>query len=331
MTTIRSVPLDDPAANSLWAAQQTELFVRYGEPDADEDFALHMPPDALVTSLLAVAEGDEPAGTALLRWSPFDTGAGSVEVKRLYVSPGHRGRGIARELMTEIETAALRAGAVRIVLETGTAQPEALGLYDSLGYVRITPYGDYKEDERSVCFAKELPTRVLVVNGTIGAGKTKVAGAVFDLLAERGMRCAMIDGDYLSQASPDAPGDAFNQGLMFENLAAVAPVYRANGYGCMVIARVVEDAADRARYTLAFSSAGGHADLTIARVTAPEVERLSRITVRDHEPEWQAWGHARTVELEDSLDALGLDDVTVSNSGRLPSETAAELVEKLGW
>lgn len=327
MVTLHSVGLDDARATTLWAEQQAELYARYGEPDADADFALDMPPDALVTSLVALTEEGEPVGTGLLRWSPFDSGAGSAEVKRLFVRPQFRGNGIAREIMAAIEEAAARAGAVRLVLETGVEQPEALALYESLGYDRIEPYGEYMDDPRSVCFGKSLPTRVLVVNGSIGAGKTKTAGAVFDVLAERGVRCAMIDGDYLCQASPNAPGAAFNQGLYFQNLAAVAPVYRAAGYGVMVVARVVEDSEDRGRYRDAF----GTPDVVVARVTAPEEERKSRIVQRDIEPEWQQWGHARTVELHAVLEELQLDDVVVTNSGRSPKETAEELLGLLGW
>ncbi|MCR6712022.1 MAG: GNAT family N-acetyltransferase [Demequina sp.] len=325
--TIRAVPIDDPTAATLWAEQQAELFARYGEPDADADFALDMPPDALVTSLVALTEEGEPVGTALLRWSPFDSGAGSAEVKRLYVRPQFRGEGIARELMASIEAAALRAGAVSVVLETGVEQPEALGLYTSLGYDRIEPYGEYMDDPRSVCFGKSLPTRVLVVNGSIGAGKTSVAEGAFDVLAERGARVAEIDGDFLCQASPAAPGAGFNQELLFDNLAAVAPVYRAAGYGIMVIARVVEDPEDRGRYARAF----GTDSVTIARVTAPEEERKARIVHRDLDPWWHEWGHARTVELHAVLEELQLDDVVVTNAGRSPKETAEELLSLLGW
>ncbi|MGC4174381.1 GNAT family N-acetyltransferase [Demequina sp.] len=331
MATIQAVPLDDPTATTLWAEQQRELFERYGEPDEDAHFYLDMPPDALITSLLAVTEEGEPVATGLLRWSPFDTGAGSAEVKRLYVRAGARGRGHARDIMAAIEDAAARAGATRIVLETGTEQPEALGLYASLGYDRITPYGEYKDHEQSICFGRELPTRVIVINGSIGAGKTKTAAAVFDTLAERGSRSAQIDGDFLAEAHPAPDGDRFRQALMFANLAAVAPVYRASGYGIMVIARVVEDPEDRSRYATAFASDAGPAEVRIVRVTAPEDERKARILVRDLEPEWQQWGHARTVELHEALERLQLDDAVVTNSGRLPMATAAEILERLGW
>ena len=331
MITLDRVPLDDPTARLLWDEQQAELFARYGEPDADADFAAELPPDGLITSLVAVTAEGEPVGTALLRWSPFPNGAGVAEVKRLYVRPEHRGRGYSRVLMGAAEKSARAAGATRIVLETGVEQPEAMGLYAAIGYSRIEPYGDYMDDPRSVCFGRELATRVLVVNGTIGAGKTKVSGAVFDVLGERGARVAMIDGDYLCQASPTTLDDPFGQSLMFENLAAVAPVYRARGFGLVVIARVVEDATDRSRYSRAFAAGDLRGEVVIARVTAPEAERKERIVHRDIDPAWQEWGHARTVELEASLDELALDDVVIDNTGRTPADTAAELIAEIGW
>jgi len=331
MITLDQVPLDDPTARLLWDEQQAEIFERYGEPDTDADFAEQLPPDGLLASIIAVTGAGEPVGTAVVRWSPYATGHGAAEVKRLYVRPEHRGRGYSRVLMGGAEKVARAAGAVRVVLETGTEQPEAMALYAAIGYSRITPYGPYKDDPRSVCFGRELATRVLVVNGTIGAGKTKVAGALHDVLGDRGARVAMIDGDYLCQAVPADPDDPFNQNLLFANLAAVAPVYRAAGFGLMVIARVVEDAADRGRYARAFAANGHPAEVILARVTAPEQERKDRIVQRDIEPEWQEWGHARTVELEAALDELALDDVVIDNLGRTPADTAAELIAEIGW
>ena len=266
-----------------------------------------------------------------MRWSPYDTGAGAVEVKRLYVRPAHRGHGHSRVIMGALEHAAARAGAVRIVLETGNEQPEALVLYDRIGYSRFPGYGQYKDDPRSVCFAKELPTRVLVVNGTIGAGKTSVAEGVFDLLGDRGSRVAMIDGDFLCQAEPTSGEDPFNQELLFANLAAVAPVYRAAGYGYMVVARVVEDADDRERYARAFAAHGLPGEVVIARVTAPESERKERIVHRDLDPAWHAWGHARTVELEAEPQRAGFGRRRGRQRGSLAARDGPELLELLGW
>lgn len=331
MISLRQVPLDDPMARALWAEQQAELFRRYGVEDIDADFAAHVPADGLITSLVAETEDGTPVGTALLRWSPFETGAGSAEIKRLYVRPDHRGHGHSRVLMGAIEAAAWHAGAIRLVLETGTEQPEAIALYERLGYLRMKPYGEYKDEPGSICFDRRLATRVLVLNGTIGAGKSATAAGVHDVLTERGARSAYIDADALTQAAPHPVDDRYNQALLFENLASVGPNYRRAGYGFIVVSRVVEDPDDRGRYSRAFGALGLPADVTIARVRAPHEVRIERIRRREPAGPWQDWGFARTVELEDALDALDLDDVVVDNVGRTAKDTAAELLAEIGW
>jgi ribosomal protein S18 acetylase RimI-like enzyme len=79
---------------------------------------------------------------------------GRVEVKHLYVRPTVRRRGVAAALMDAVELEAARRGA-GIVLETGTRQPEALGLYEGRGYRRRGPYdGCDVDDACSVYFAR---------------------------------------------------------------------------------------------------------------------------------------------------------------------------------
>jgi putative acetyltransferase len=78
------------------------------------------------------------------------------EVKRMYVQPAGRGKGAARGLLALLEQAAVQAGCPRMVLETGPAQPEALGLYERHGFTRCGPYGDYGDDPLSVFMSKTL-------------------------------------------------------------------------------------------------------------------------------------------------------------------------------
>ena len=78
------------------------------------------------------------------------------EIKRMFVRPDCRGQGIARRLMQALEQAAAAAGCRVLRLETGPYQPEALGLYASLGYRRRGPYGDYVDDPLSVFMEKSL-------------------------------------------------------------------------------------------------------------------------------------------------------------------------------
>lgn len=77
-----------------------------------------------------------------------------MEVKRMYVSPEHRGKGIASFVLQELEQWAKEMNYTRCILETGEKQPEAIRLYGKNGYTRILNYGQYAEVASSVCFEK---------------------------------------------------------------------------------------------------------------------------------------------------------------------------------
>jgi GNAT superfamily N-acetyltransferase len=81
---------------------------------------------------------------------------GVAEIKRMYVTPGARGRGVGRFILDELEAVARQLGIRRLVLETGPRQPEALALYRRAGYVEIPLFGEYVGAEFSVCMAKNL-------------------------------------------------------------------------------------------------------------------------------------------------------------------------------
>ena len=82
--------------------------------------------------------------------------AGYGEVKRMFVSPSARGQGLARGLLAALEAASLDAGCKLLMLETGPLQPDAIGVYASLGFERCGPYGDYRDDPLSVFMQKAL-------------------------------------------------------------------------------------------------------------------------------------------------------------------------------
>jgi GNAT superfamily N-acetyltransferase len=85
---------------------------------------------------------------------PLDGDVG--ELKRMYVAPAARGRGLARQLLAALEETACRMGYATLRLETGERQPESIRLYEAAGYHRIAPYGHYANDPRSVAFEKRL-------------------------------------------------------------------------------------------------------------------------------------------------------------------------------
>ncbi|WP_299764844.1 GNAT family N-acetyltransferase [uncultured Dokdonia sp.] len=82
--------------------------------------------------------------------------ATTVEVKRMYVMPSQRGKGLATQLLLQLEIWAKELDYTKCVLETGIRQPEAIALYKKNGYVQISNYGQYIGIENSVCFEKLL-------------------------------------------------------------------------------------------------------------------------------------------------------------------------------
>ncbi|UUP15508.1 GNAT family N-acetyltransferase [Aeromicrobium wangtongii] len=83
-------------------------------------------------------------------------GESDGEIKRMYVRPAFARRGLARRILAELERSASDAGISRLVLETGTAQPEAIALYTSQGYVDVPAFGFYADYDDSVHLAKSL-------------------------------------------------------------------------------------------------------------------------------------------------------------------------------
>jgi putative acetyltransferase len=78
------------------------------------------------------------------------------ELKRMYVVPGSRGKGIGTALLAFLESQASAAGVKTFKLETGYKQSEAIDLYSRSGYVRCGPFGDYTEDPNSVFMSKDV-------------------------------------------------------------------------------------------------------------------------------------------------------------------------------
>jgi len=82
--------------------------------------------------------------------------SGAMEIKRMYVPPKHRGKGIATQILLGLEQWAKDLSYKKCVLETGKRQPEAIELYKKKGYRIIENYGQYIGIENSVCFEKVL-------------------------------------------------------------------------------------------------------------------------------------------------------------------------------
>lgn len=319
------VPWDDPDVTRLREEQQAELKVLY---DGEADLEPHLPPEEMLATVAVSIDGEVVACGSLRDATRYGEGYG--ELKRMYVLPRVRGRGLARRVLVALEGIAAENDLRRLILETGRRQVAAITLYRSAGYRRIAPFGPYDERDISVCYARWLVpdagARVLVVNGTVGAGKTAVAEHVGEVLRERAVPHAVLDVDALRWVWPPPEGDRFAQRVVFEHLAAIAPNLAARGYRHVVLAEVVEDPEDRERYELAFDGA----DVRIVRVVASHASRNARIVAREADAESRDWHLARTVELEAVLEAAGVDDAVVPNDRPL-AEVAAQVLRAAGW
>ncbi|MFJ3642518.1 GNAT family N-acetyltransferase [Streptomyces sp. NPDC090108] len=156
---IRRVRFDHPDALKLNDEVQAEYHLRYGDGgDATSlDAADFDPPRGVY--LIAYDEQDRPVATG--GWRGRDRNEegnedGDAELKRMFVVDGMRGRGLARRILAELEADARAAGRTRMVLETGSKQPEAIALYVSSGYEPCVKFGYYRHHEESRCYAKQL-------------------------------------------------------------------------------------------------------------------------------------------------------------------------------
>lgn len=152
---LRAVGYTDPVAQQLIEAVQQEYVVRYGGRDAAVvETAEFAPPSGLF--LVAEVHG-EPAGCG--GWRRHEETSGTAELKRMYVVPSFRRRGVAARLLAELERTAAAAGSRELVLNTGDKQPEALALYAAAGYAPTRGYGSYADVPGAVFLVKDLAGR----------------------------------------------------------------------------------------------------------------------------------------------------------------------------
>ena len=154
---IRQVGFTDPDALQLVAEVQAEYVTLYGGPDNTplDPTMFDAPSGAFFVGYLdgvPVAMG----GWRLRPDVPRLGGRLSAEIKRMYVAPRGRRRGLARAVLAHLEATARNSGADVIVLETGTAQPEAIALYESSGYEPVEKFGHYAWSPKSRCYGKRL-------------------------------------------------------------------------------------------------------------------------------------------------------------------------------
>jgi pimeloyl-ACP methyl ester carboxylesterase/GNAT superfamily N-acetyltransferase len=149
---VRQAALDGPVAAELIASLNAELAAQYPEEGANH-FRLDGAEVAPGQGAFVVAwDGSTPVGCGAVRL--LDDGR--AEIKRMFVPPEHRGRGVARLVLAALEERAAELGVTTLVLETGTRQHAAQALYRSAGFHDVACWGEYAGAPLSQCMAKEL-------------------------------------------------------------------------------------------------------------------------------------------------------------------------------
>jgi len=149
MPTLLRTTASDPRFAPLVMAIDTELQARYGEAQA-----VYKPLNLVGDDTPVVLATEGSTAVACGSFRRYD--AHSVEIKRMYVAPTARRRGIARALLAELEVWAREQGYAAALLETGTGQPEAVALYEQCGYTHVEQFPPYVGLPLSVCMRKTL-------------------------------------------------------------------------------------------------------------------------------------------------------------------------------
>ena len=126
-----------------------ELKIRDGE---DHLFYAQLNKTDAIKHVIIGYDQNTPVACGAIRYYSEDT----MEVKRMFVSLEHRGKGIASIVLNELEIWSKELNYKKCILETGINQPEAIKLYEKNHYKRIPNYGKYENMATSVCFEKKL-------------------------------------------------------------------------------------------------------------------------------------------------------------------------------
>lgn len=149
MYTLKRTNSDDSDFQTLVQLLDTDLAIRDG---ADHAFFAQFNKIAAIKYVVVAYDNDTAVGCGAIK----EYEGNLMEIKRMFVLPEERGKGIASVVLKELENWTIELGYPKCILETGIKQPEAIRLYEKNNYQRIPNYGQYAEVESSVCFEKHL-------------------------------------------------------------------------------------------------------------------------------------------------------------------------------
>lgn len=149
MSILKRTNSDDIDFINLVALLDQDLKIRDGE---EHTFYNQFNKIDKIKHVIVFYDNDVAVGCGAFREKESD----SVEIKRMYVHPDHRKKGIASQVLAALELWAVELNYPYTVLETGKKQPEAIALYEKSGYEIIPNYPPYENVENSVCMKKTL-------------------------------------------------------------------------------------------------------------------------------------------------------------------------------
>ena len=149
MLTFTRTNSEHPDFVTLVRLLDADLAIKNGEQNAF--FAQYNKIALIQHVILAHENGVAVACGAIKEYEP-----GIMEVKRMFTQPETRGKGIASQVLAQLEAWAKELGYAKCILETGKHMSDAVHLYKKNGYAVIPNYGQYANIETSVCFEKPL-------------------------------------------------------------------------------------------------------------------------------------------------------------------------------
>lgn len=166
------------------------------------------------------------------------------------------------------------------------------------------------------------------INGTVGVGKTSAGEALSALEADAGHPHAFIDVDTVRRLWPSPIDDRFQHELELENIRDLATTYRKAGAHQLILAGVIEDRREIARYVTAL----GVKRMFICRLTADASVIDARLAMRHvNDPSGLVWHRDRNRELAVILERAALDNLVIDTTVLTPTQTAMAIKVAADW
>lgn len=230
--------------HSLESPDQPEVIALIAELDAYQD-TLYPPESRHALELASLKQANvlfavaRDAAAQAIGCGAVVLAAESGELKRMYVQPRGRGRGVASAMLALLESEARRAGCRLLRLETGPYQPEALGLYARHGYERCGPFGKYTNDPLSVFMQKRLdakapaqstPREKTMSARATGLFEVKMSPApLADANADASLGRMQLDKTFSGDLVGTGKGEMLMAGTAVKGSAGYVAIERVNG------------------------------------------------------------------------------------------------------